>query len=139
MRGVLIDAGPLVALIDRSDRHHAACLKALKAVRDPLLTVWPAVTEAMYLLGFAWTAQESLWEMLECGAINLLPLDRDDHHRMRELMEKYQDLPMDLADAALVCVAEREKLKRVFTLDRKDFGVYRPVGVGRFTLLPKLD
>jgi len=136
VRGVLIDAGPLVALIDRSDPHHAACLKTLKAVRDPLLTVWPAVTEAMYLLGFAWTAQESLWEMLECSAINLLPLDRDDHHRMRELMEKYQDLPMDLADAALVCVAEREKLKRVFTLDRKDFGVYRPVGVGRFTLLP---
>ena len=55
---------------------------------------------------------------------------------MRELMEKYQDLPMDLADAALVRAAEREKIKRVFTLDRKDFGVYRPVGLGHFTLLP---
>lgn len=136
MRGVLIDAGPLVALIDRSDPHHAACLKTLKAARDPLFSVWPAVTEAMYLLGFAWQAQEALWEMLECGAVALLPLDRNDHHRMRELMEKYHDLPMDLADAALVCVAEREKIKRVFTLDRKDFGVYRPVGLGRFTLLP---
>lgn len=136
MRGVLVDAGPLVALIDRSDPHHTACLKSLQAVRDPLFTVWPAVTEAMYLLGFAWQAQEALWEMLECGAVNLLPLVHDDHHRMRELIEKYHDLPMDLADAALVHVAEREKIKRVFTLDRKDFGVYRPVGLGRFTLLP---
>ena len=55
---------------------------------------------------------------------------------MRELMKKYRDLPMDLADAALVRVAEREKVRVVFTIDRKDFGVYRPHRLGRFTLLP---
>jgi len=51
-------------------------------------------------------------------------------------MRKYRDLPMDLADAALVRVAEREKLQHIFTLDRKHFRVYRPAGVGRFSILP---
>jgi predicted nucleic acid-binding protein len=69
-------------------------------------------------------------------AVTLLPLDDQDIPRIRELMRKYRDLPMDLADAALVRVAEREKLRRVFTLDRRDFEVYRPARLGRFILLP---
>jgi predicted nucleic acid-binding protein len=60
----------------------------------------------------------------------------DDIPRMRELMHKYRDLPMDLADAGLVHVAERERLRRIFTLDRRDFQVYRPSRIGRFTILP---
>jgi predicted nucleic acid-binding protein len=55
---------------------------------------------------------------------------------MRDLMRKYRDLPMDLADAALVRVAEREKIARVFTIDRRDFELYRPRGLPRFTILP---
>jgi hypothetical protein len=132
---ILVDAGPLVALINADDVHHQACRHALKAIREPLGTVWPAVTEAMYLLGFSLTAQEALWELV-ATEVNLLPLDREDFPRMRELMKKYRDLPMDLADAALVRVAEREKVRTIFTIDRKDFGVYRPHRLGRFTLLP---
>ncbi|MGH9316287.1 MAG: hypothetical protein ACRD1P_04175, partial [Thermoanaerobaculia bacterium] len=59
-----------------------------------------------------------------------------DVPRMRELMHKYRDLPMDLADAALVRVAERERLSKVFTIDRRDFQLYRPKGIRRFTILP---
>lgn len=136
MDAVLVDAGPLVALLDRSDRHHAACRRALESIRDPLATVWPALTEAMYLLGFSWEAQSALWEMVETEVLRLLPLDREDAARMRELMRKYRSLPMDLADAALVCVAERERLRRVFTLDRRDFQVYRPLRLGRFSIIP---
>jgi predicted nucleic acid-binding protein len=55
---------------------------------------------------------------------------------MRELMREYRDLPMDLADAALVRTAEREKISRVFTIDRRDFEVYRPRGIRRFTIVP---
>jgi predicted nucleic acid-binding protein len=136
MPAVLVDAGPLIALLDRSDPNHDRCGKTLRSIRDPLATVWPVFTEAMYLLRFSWDAQEALWEMVEIEALRLLPVDDTDMPRMRALVRTYRDLPMDLADAALVRVAERDKLRRIFTLDRRDFGVYRPEGLGRFSLLP---
>jgi len=74
--------------------------------------------------------------MIQGGAIEILPLGTDDGARMRELMRKYHDLPMDLADAALVRVAERERLRRIFTLDRRDFQISRPSRMGRFAVLP---
>jgi hypothetical protein len=101
-----------------------------------MLTVWPVVTEAMYMLRAYWRAQEALWEMVETGAVEILPLGTDDVARMKELMRKYRDLPMDLADAALVRVAERERVRRIFTLDRRDFQIYRPSRIGRFSILP---
>lgn len=134
---ILVDAGPLVALIHADDRHHERCTKALRAVHEPLATVWPAYTEAMYLLGFSWRAQDALWELVERDVISLIELGTSDHRRVRELMKKYRDLPMDLADAALVAVAERERVARVFTLDRRDFEVYRPARVGRFQIIPE--
>lgn len=133
---VLVDAGPLIAWIHADDQHHERCVAALRELTEPLGTVWPVLTEAMYLLSFSWKAQETLWEMLERGVVVLLPLDSREVSRMRELMKKYKDLPMDLADAALVAVAEREKIRRIFTLDRRDFEVYRPAKLGRFILLP---
>lgn len=105
-------------------------------MEDPLVTVWPVLTEAMYLLRSFWQGQNALWEMLETGAVQILSLDHGDAPRMKELMRKYRNLPMDLADAALVRVAEREKLRRIFTLDRRDFEVYRPARLGRFSILP---
>jgi predicted nucleic acid-binding protein len=105
-------------------------------VRDPLVTVWPAFTGAMYLLGRSWTAQRALWSRLETTALTLAPLDETDAGRMRELMEKYRDLPMDLADAALVRVAERDGLTDIFTLDRRHFAIYRAGRRRRFSILP---
>lgn len=136
MRAVLVDAGPLIALIDRDDAHHEACVETLSQLRERLVTVWPALTEAMYLLNFSWQAQEALWGMVESEAVVLAPLDDADIPRMSALMRKYRDLPMDLADAALVRVAEREKIAKVFTLDRRHFAIYRPAGMGRFAILP---
>lgn len=136
MRGVLVDAGPLVALLDQNDLHHVACVTALKTLRDPLITVWPAFTEAMYLLGSSWHGQKALWSRVETGALALAPLDESDATRMRALMEKYRDLPMDLADAALVRIAEREDLTRIFTIDRRHFSIYRPGRRRRFSILP---
>lgn len=136
MRAVLVDAGPLVAFLDRGDEHHEVVAKTLRKITDPLVTVWPVLVEAMYLLSFSWRAQKALWEILETGTIQLLPLDDTDFSKMKALMEKYEDLPMDLADAALVWVAEREGLRRVLTLDQRDFAVYRLPRKGVFTLLP---
>jgi predicted nucleic acid-binding protein len=137
VRGVLVDAGPLVALLDKGDDHHARCVEALRGIREPLFTVWPALTEAMYLLSDSWPAQAALWEMVESEAVEILPLESDDMSRMAELMHKYRDLPMDLADAALVSVAERERIRQIFTLDQRDFRVYRPAGIGRLNVLPQ--
>jgi predicted nucleic acid-binding protein len=77
-----------------------------------------------------------LWSRLETDALGLAPLDEADAPRMRELMEKYRDLPMDFADAALVRVAERDSLTDIFTLDREHFAVYRPGRRRRFAILP---
>lgn len=133
---LLVDAGPLIALIHKDDANHARCVATLQSVTEPLCTVWPALTEAMYLLSFSWKAQEALWEMVDRGVVELAVLEERDRSRMRELMKKYRDLPMDLADAALVAVGEREKTRRIFTLDRRDFKVYRPAKLGRFIILP---
>ena len=89
----------------------------------------------MYLLSFSVAGQLALWDMVEVGALTLAPLDDLDVPRLRALMVKYQDLPMDLADAALVRVAEREKVSRIFTLDRRHFRIYRPAGLGPFSLV----
>ena len=133
---MLVDAGPLVALLDQADPEHEACVAALKTLRDPLITVWPAFTEAMYLLSGSWLGQKALWSRLETDALTLVSLDESDAPRMRELMEKYRDLPMDLADAALLRVAERDSLTEIFTLDRKHFAVYRPGRRKRFSVVP---
>ena len=136
MRGVLVDAGPLVALIDEADPEHRACVAALKTLGSSLITVWPAFTEAMYLLGRSWQGQKALWSRLETDALALAPLDETDAPRLRELMEKYRDLSMDLADAALVRVAERESATEIFTLDRRHFSLYRPGRRRRFSIVP---
>lgn len=123
----LIDTGPLVALLDENDPAHklvADCLDRLP--NRPLLTTWPCLTEAMYFLhcsgGHA--AQEELWNWLADGTLHIYDLDGTAQQRMRSLMAKYADTPVDLADASLVVVAESLELRRVFTLD-DDFYIYR--------------
>lgn len=133
---ILVDAGPLVALVDADDQHHLACARALPSLGEPLATVWPAITEAMYLLRDQPRGQDAVWEMVERGAVRILPLGPSDVPRIRALMRKYADRPMDIADAALVAVAEREDVRVVFTVDRGDFSVYRLHGRSRFTVLP---
>jgi predicted nucleic acid-binding protein len=133
---ILVDAGPMVALLRQADRHHRRCVAALRRIRDPLCTVWPAVTEAMLLLSDRPDAQSALAGKLESAAIALLPLDRRDVPRIRELMAKYGDLPMDFTDAALVRAAERDGLETIFTTDRRDFSVYRISGRRRFRIVP---
>jgi len=131
---ILIDAGPLVAYLNGRDPAHGRCRQVVRSMKEPMVTVWPAFTEAMYLVRRSRTAQDLLCELVVSGALGFLPLDASDVPRMHQLMRKYADLPMDLADAALVRVAERESLRKIFTLDR-DFAVYRPARIGCFEFL----
>ena len=98
--------------------------------------MWPALTEAVYLVQRWPSAQMELLNLVESGALRILPFGRDDVARVKALMTKYRDLPMDLADAALVRVAEREGIRTIFTIDRRDFSLYRPLGLGRFKIIP---
>lgn len=133
----LTDAGPLIAIIDAGEEDHGRCLRALHHLSAPMLTTWPAFTEAMYLLGDAggWPAQEALWKLLERGDLVLVDMDEPRVKRARALMAKYSDVPMDLADASLVALAEELKTRRVFSLD-SDFHVYRIQGRHRFDVIP---
>jgi uncharacterized protein len=133
---ILIDAGPLVGLMDADHQYHEKCVDCLKSLRKPLVTVGPPLVEAGYLLGDLPKAQEAVWEMLARGAVRLLTLDLVDIPRIREHMIKYADRPMDLNYAALLRVAEREGIRRIFTLDRNDFTVYCLHGRVGLAILP---
>ena len=136
MSNLLVDAGPLVALLHKDDQDHALCVDVLKRLREPLLTTWMPVTEAMYLLGFSVEAQCALLKMIERDMLQVLSLGIDDLPSIRKLMRQYANLPMDFADATLVQAAKRQHIDQVFTLDRRDFSVYR-LGRGKaFTIIP---
>lgn len=135
---VLVDTGPLVALFSRKDEAYDVCLTTFESFQDPLLTIWPVITEAMYLLDFSAEAQNGLWEFLLAQTLLVLPLGVEDIPRLRELMHRYRDRPMDFADAALVRVAEREHITTIFTIDQQDFRIYQPRHARHFHLLPDL-
>ena len=138
MTDILIDAGPLIAIVNRNDTHHAGCATLLRELNCPFYTTLPVMTEAMYLAGerLGLRAQQSLWKMLMRGDLILAHPTNTDLKRMEELMTKYADLPMDFADASLVAAAERLKLNRIFTLDRAHFSVYRIYNRSPFVVIP---
>lgn len=122
----LCDAGPLIAMIDRRDAAHAACVAAIDELRLPLVTTWPAFTEAMYFLGAAagWNHQRELWRLTTEGLLVIHPTPAAEQARIQELMQQYRDLPMDLADGSLIAAAESLGVAKILTLDA-DFLVYR--------------
>ena len=134
---ILTDAGPLVALVDQREPNHVRCVATLARITPPLVTTWPAFTEAMYLLGQAggWAGQSALWRMVERASVQIVDLPAEAPVRMPVLMRQYRDLPMDLADASLVAYAEVHGLDRIFSLDR-DFHVYRLPRGRAFTVIP---
>jgi predicted nucleic acid-binding protein len=123
----LTDTGYLVVLLDADDPYHATCTAAAQRLpSSPLLTTWVCFTEAMYLLGAVggYRYQAALWHLRSAGRLVLHDLTAAEADRMAVLMERYQDTPMDLADASLVVGAESRALHRVFTTD-SDFHIYR--------------
>jgi predicted nucleic acid-binding protein len=133
---VLVDTGPLVALFDPSDSERSRCEAELARLkRNRLVTSIAVITEATQLLDFSTAAQSALLAAIAAGMVEVLTFERLDLARAAELMRKYHDLPMDFADATLVLLAERLDTTDIFTLDRRDFGVYR-VGRRRFQLRP---
>lgn len=135
---MLVDAGPLIALINANDPNHLRCAQCLNRLGDQsLVTTWPCFTETMYFLHKAGgqPAQEELWNFLDDGLVSLHLLSGGEVRRMRQLMKKYSDTPMDLADASLVAAAEALGIRLIFTLD-SHFHAYRITGSEAFELVP---
>jgi predicted nucleic acid-binding protein len=138
MRRVLVDTGPLVAILSNSDLYHKACVNVLRSLPAPLYSCWPALTEAAWLLRNHPSAVQRLLNGLEDGFLALLPLGSPDAKAIADVMSRYEDIRPQLADAALVHLATREGIDTIFTLDRRDFSVYRSGRRRAFHILPDL-
>lgn len=135
MRSVLLDTGPLVAVLDRDDPAHTSCREVLERLDSPLVTTEAVLTEALHLLGSI-QAQDLALEFILRGAATLVPTDRPALMAARALMKKYADTPMDYADATLVHLGQELGSNIVFTLDRRGFRTYRLPGRRSFEILP---
>jgi len=135
---LLIDTGVFLATATENDRWHGSCLKTLAALNEGTncYTVESCLVETSFFLRQARISGQRLFDLLRSLSVRVLCLTAADLNRMEQLMSKYSDLPMDLADAALVAAAERHDITTVFTTDRRDFNVYRPRHTSRFKLLP---
>lgn len=122
---ILVDTGPLVALFDPADGSHGRCVTALKSIEEPLATTIPVLTEAFHLLSPASSGAQRLMDFMSEGGLAVWFLDDASLSRAFELMIRYADKPMDLADASLVVTAENERVRKIFTIDRSDFAAYR--------------
>lgn len=135
---VLVDAGPLVALITKSDEHHVVCCGVFDELSGPAYTRWPVITEAVWLLRKSTVAVDALLRYLESGAVQILELDPGAIMRIREIMDRYATLRLQLADAALLHLSEREGIDTVFTVDRRDFSIVRKHDGQPLHLLPSI-
>jgi len=133
---LLLDTGPFVALVDRSEMAHQDCVAVLERWTGPILTTEAVLTETLHLVGPAWTPQNACLQFFLRGAFLIVPSSRDSLRRVADLMAKYRDLPMDYADATLVALAEEGQTDQIFTLDRRGFSTYRLHGRKTFRLLP---
>lgn len=124
---ILVDTGPLVAILDKDDFDHTKCVDQLQCFKsDVLITSWICITEAMYMLGKVGGIRyvSELWEIYQKGVLRIHDLTSDEINRMKFLMMKYHDTPMDLADASLIAIAESLSFTQIFSLD-SDFHIYR--------------
>lgn len=139
MNRILVDTGPLVAIVARDDNYHEACVNALCRMPVPLLTCWPVITEAAWLLRRTPNNVERLLRSIDGKFIELLPLPGAEAANVAALMKRYEDMRPQLADATLVHLAHREGIDTIFTLDQRDFSIYRSGRNRPFRILPEIE
>jgi predicted nucleic acid-binding protein len=137
MTRILVDTGPLVAILSSEDEHHDVCVDVLRDMQGPLLSCWPVVTEAAWLLRSSPRAVQQLLRSINGSFLELLPLAGAEAAAIAALMKRYEDIHPQLADAALVYLANREQIETIFTLDRRDFSIYRFGRRRSFRIIPE--
>ncbi|HEY4002717.1 MAG TPA: PIN domain-containing protein [Candidatus Xenobia bacterium] len=135
MRSVLIDTGPLVALLNRREARHRDCHDLFKSQSPRWITSEAVLTESLHFLP---TLEYKLMalELVHSGVVKMLPTGLEGLERISALMRRYADVPMDYADATLVDLADQMDVDEVFTLDRRGFHTYLVRGKKPFRLLP---
>lgn len=134
MNKILIDSGPLIALFDASDKYHNKAVNFIQSNKYALVTTIASITETLHLLNFNRNAQIDFIEWIHRGAVEIQNIENDDLGRIKNLTEKYRDLPMDFADSCLVYLAEKLSLNTIATIDR-DFSIYRIQGRRKFKVV----
>jgi uncharacterized protein len=134
---MLLDTGPLVAFLDRSERNHERCLAFMREFKGTLFSTEAVLTEAVYLLGPSFFNQKPALDFIMLGGAELVPLSPSLLKRSAALMAKYADSPMDFADATLVALAEELGIADIVTLDRTDFSIYRIGSRKGFNIYPE--
>ena len=127
LSSILIDAGPLIALFDSSERRHKPMKAFLKKHPYRYVSTIAVFTEVSHMLDFSVHAQRDFYEWVMCKGVIISDINQNDMPRMVELTGKYADLPMDFADATLVITAEKTGIREIISLD-KDFNIYRLPG-----------
>ena len=133
----LIDTGAILALVDRRDNWHEACVQAYNNSRLPLLTTEAVLTEVFHLARRDVLGPRGVWRLLRADAIRMAPIMNEDLAQIEALMGDYAGRPMDFADATLVHLAARERLNTILTIDHDDFETYRLPGGKKFTIFPR--
>ena len=132
----ILDTGPWVALIDRSESRHTECVQWLKNFSGRLYSTEAVLTEALYILNFSITAQCAALDFVLEAVVEIVPSNIESMKKTKTLMKKYADLPMDFADATLVCLAMQTGMQNIVTFDQKDFAIYRLPKKKSFTIMP---
>jgi len=135
---VLVDAGPLVAILSERDERHRLCVRTLESLSGSPFSCWPVITEAAWLLRAYPGVVSLLLRRVSEGVPAMLTLSSLEARPIGDLMKKYESMKPQLADASLVHLADRESIDTIFTLDRRDFSVYRSARNRRFRLIPDL-
>lgn len=133
---VLVDTGPLVAIVSPKDSYHKICLSTLKTLNSPLVTSWPVITEAHWLIRQDSRAVASLFKMIEGGLVKILDLPNDSIPWLKNFLLKYQDMDAQIADISLCYLAEIYNINTVFTTDKTDFLIYRIKNNQYFNIIP---
>ncbi len=123
----IVDTGPLVAALDRAERHHRWVTERIGEIEAPMLVCEPVLTETMFLLRHLPKAQDAVFGLLANGALQIAFRVAEHVSELHALLGRYRDRPMSLADACIVRMAELNERHVVFTLDG-DFTVYRKHG-----------
>jgi predicted nucleic acid-binding protein len=132
----ILDTGPWVALIDRSESRHTECVQWLKNFSGRLYSTEAVLTEVLYILNFSITARCAALDFVLKSVVEIVPSSTASLKKTKNLMKKYADLPMDFADATIVCLANETGMQNIVTFDQKDFSIYRLPKKKSFTIMP---